>query len=284
MLKSNKKVKLKNGDVGIVRFIGEIKNEAGIFYGIDMSEPNGNNDGSHNGVYYFTTHDNYGLFIKKPEIVKTLQKNDYNLPRVTVGDIVGIKQLNCNAIIRFIGWTLFHPEVIWYGLQLEDYQGDNNGTIDTRVYFTCEENKGLFVMCNEIGPKIKSPPKSPKSPKNNHKHNNRKPKRGKKKGKKRKNGKNDNIYNNKNNNNHKEKEKERFHLKMINPFFTGYSQIFINEYKRNEIIPKNIIELIVKYCSSLNVDKTKENRIDSYCVNIFTDRHCYYQMLYNLSY
>eukprot|EP01083_Nonionella_stella_P274345 931152_1 len=163
-------VLLNNGEVGIIRFIGEIKGETGVYYGIDLHEPTGNNDGSWKKIYYFTTRPYYGIFIKRTEINALLEENEYNLPRVTVGDIIGIDEINCNAIIRFIGWTLFHPEVIWYGVQLEKPLGDNNGIVDKRVYFTCSDKFGLFVMCNHIGYKI------------NQKNN----KKGKKKGSKKK--------------------------------------------------------------------------------------------------
>eukprot|EP00483_Globobulimina_turgida_P002997 UN03002 len=149
-------VELNNGEIGIIRFIGEIKGEVGVYYGIDLSEGTGNSDGSWKDIYYFTTRPDYGIFIKKTEIKEMLQQNEYNLPRVTVGQIIGINDLNCNAIIRFIGWTLFASDVIWYGVQLEEALGDNNGTINGRTYFICAQDYGLFVMCTHIGNIINS--------------------------------------------------------------------------------------------------------------------------------
>lgn len=285
-------MKLKDGNIGIVRFVGELKNESGVHYGIDLSEPYGNHDGSHNGIYYFTTQENYGLFVKKHHIVKVITKNEYNLPRYTVGDIVGVAQIGCNAIIRFIGWTLFHPEVIWYGLQLEEPIGDNDGTIDGRKYFTCAKNLGLFVMCNEIGPKINKNKsinnrKAPKSPKTQ-----KKTKRKKKKARKKTMTKipyeefvaqyegsptfdQDFVQH----------YRERFYFQVTNPFFRAYSEIdkiyngsiYKNKNEARDL-PKEIIELVIKYCSTpLN---TKSKDIMDHCDNIFSSKECYYKILY----
>eukprot|EP00484_Ammonia_sp_Unknown_P014455 CAMPEP_0197059486 /NCGR_PEP_ID=MMETSP1384-20130603/117971_1 /TAXON_ID=29189 /ORGANISM="Ammonia sp." /LENGTH=61 /DNA_ID=CAMNT_0042494553 /DNA_START=13 /DNA_END=194 /DNA_ORIENTATION=- len=48
------RVKLKKDDlVGTVRFVGEIQGKTGIFYGVELEEPKGKNDGIVDKVKYF---------------------------------------------------------------------------------------------------------------------------------------------------------------------------------------------------------------------------------------
>eukprot|EP01083_Nonionella_stella_P040195 109240_1 len=278
-------VLLTDGQVGIVRFIGEIKGETGVYYGIDLSHPNGNTDGSWYSVYYFTTNENFGIFIKKSEISKVIEENEYKLPRVTVGDIVGIKEVGCNAIIRFIGWTLFYPEVVWYGVQLEEPIGDNNGIIDDHKYFTCAPNYGLFVMCTHVQLKKKKVRKKSK----------RNLARKKKKGTKtiakiktaRKMKKQISYEEFVETHTPKprptdasdENNLKHFHAQFYNqitlPFFRIYSEMSDQlDVEKN----KNVIDWILKYCTSSASDPHKD------CgVNVFSDKQCYYAVLYNHS-
>ena len=46
--------------------------------------------------------------------------------------------------IRFVGTTKF-AEGLWYGIELEQPIGKNNGTIQGESYFSCGENMGMFV-------------------------------------------------------------------------------------------------------------------------------------------
>jgi len=48
------RVKLKKDNlVGVVRFIGEIKGKKGVFYGVELDEAKGKNNGSVNKIPYF---------------------------------------------------------------------------------------------------------------------------------------------------------------------------------------------------------------------------------------
>ncbi|KAJ3380128.1 hypothetical protein HDU84_006162 [Entophlyctis sp. JEL0112] len=50
----------------------------------------------------------------------------------------------CQGTVRFIGSTSFAGGV-WYGLELEDAQGKNDGSIQGVRYFDCEAQRGMFV-------------------------------------------------------------------------------------------------------------------------------------------
>jgi len=57
---------------GVVRFCGTTSFSPGKWVGIELSEPVGKNDGSVQGVPYFSCHKNYGVFVK-PSQVKIVQ-------------------------------------------------------------------------------------------------------------------------------------------------------------------------------------------------------------------
>lgn len=49
------------------------------------------------------------------------------------------------ATIRYIGETTFYSGVTWYGVELENATGKNNGSVYGVRYFRCRMNHGLFV-------------------------------------------------------------------------------------------------------------------------------------------
>ncbi|KAI8980556.1 dynactin [Trametes punicea] len=53
---------------GIVRFAGATSFSAGKWIGIELSEPNGKNDGSVQGVKYFSCRPNYGVFVRPSQV------------------------------------------------------------------------------------------------------------------------------------------------------------------------------------------------------------------------
>lgn len=55
------------------------------------------------------------------------------------------------GIIRFIGMTAF-ADGYWIGLELNECTGKNNGSVKGDRYFTCADNKGLFVRPTQIHP------------------------------------------------------------------------------------------------------------------------------------
>ncbi|KAH8857664.1 CAP-Gly domain-containing linker protein 4 [Schistosoma japonicum] len=63
------------------------------------------------------------------------------------------------GILRFIGQTQFAPG-IWYGVELEQPVGKNNGSINGIRYFDCAVGHGIFAPINRIQ-KIPVPPSTP---------------------------------------------------------------------------------------------------------------------------
>ena len=53
---------------GVVRYSGTTKFAAGKWIGVELSEPNGKNDGSVNNVVYFSCRFPYGVFVRQSQI------------------------------------------------------------------------------------------------------------------------------------------------------------------------------------------------------------------------
>ena len=133
--------------VGTVRFIGEINGKSGIHYGVELNAATGDNSGSYKQVSYFKTTKKHGVFVSQKSILKTNTKNNATAPRVTVGSKVHVTKVDCTGIIRYIGEPEFKSG-IWYGIQLEEAKGKNNGTVKGRSYFECKGKFGSFVKAN----------------------------------------------------------------------------------------------------------------------------------------
>lgn len=132
---NNKNIVAHHDDVdGVVRFIGEVPHEAGTFFGVHI---NPKFSGMANEVAYF-----------KRNQLRLLEAS--SMIRVTVGDIVSVTKYACHGIVRFIGQTKFKGDAIWYGVQLEDAVGKNNGTIKGHTYFRCEPKYGIFVHQDQV--------------------------------------------------------------------------------------------------------------------------------------
>merc|ERR1719189_260547 len=114
------KVRHKSKDlVGTVRFVGEIVDKSGIYYGIELEKANGDHGGSYHNISYFKANKKHGIFVRKTAIMKTNSKHN-TVPRVTVGSRVHVTKANCAGVIRYIGSPDFKPGQLWFGIQLEE--------------------------------------------------------------------------------------------------------------------------------------------------------------------
>ena len=66
-----------------------------------------------------------------------------------IGSRVLVKDKNLEGTVRFSGTTLFAPGK-WIGIELDEPKGKNNGVIQGKVYFQCQENYGLMVRQNQL--------------------------------------------------------------------------------------------------------------------------------------
>ena len=57
-----------NGGRGVVRFCGATAFAAGKWVGVELNEPKGKNDGTVQGIRYFTCKKNYGVFARPSQV------------------------------------------------------------------------------------------------------------------------------------------------------------------------------------------------------------------------
>ena len=176
-LKINNKVFVNGQNPGIIKFLGETSFAPGIWSGIELVEKNGKNDGSVNGVRYFTCESNYGIFVRpyrltleplvpdppslQPDVTECCYKNSTshigktmtngvgsNLKvgdRVLVNASSGLKK----GILRYLGSTDFSAGK-WAGIELTEATGKNDGAVGGKRYFTCPVNYGLFAPLSKV--------------------------------------------------------------------------------------------------------------------------------------
>ena len=77
-----------------------------------------------------------------PSAVESMSKNPHVGDKVTIG---GVKQ----GTVRFVG-TLNFAEGEWYGIELDDGDGKNDGSVEGIQYFTCPPNHGIFAPLSKI--------------------------------------------------------------------------------------------------------------------------------------
>ncbi|KAM7539850.1 hypothetical protein Aperf_G00000044927 [Anoplocephala perfoliata] len=70
-------------------------------------------------------------------------------PKLKVGSSVVVTGKNIEGTVAFIGTTQFSAGK-WVGVVLKQPLGKNNGTVQGKRYFECEENYGLFVRPTQV--------------------------------------------------------------------------------------------------------------------------------------
>uniref|UniRef100_A0A8C0F6Y9 Dynactin subunit 1 n=1 Tax=Bubo bubo TaxID=30461 RepID=A0A8C0F6Y9_BUBBB len=74
----------------------------------------------------------------------------------SVGSRVEVIGKGHRGTVAYVGATLFATGK-WVGVILDEAKGKNDGTVQGRKYFTCEENHGIFVRQSQV----RSPPRLP---------------------------------------------------------------------------------------------------------------------------
>lgn len=68
---------------------------------------------------------------------------------VKVGSPVEVIGKGQRGTVAYIGNTLFASGK-WVGVILDEAKGKNDGTVQGKRYFTCEENRGIFVRQSQV--------------------------------------------------------------------------------------------------------------------------------------
>ncbi|XP_064610266.1 dynactin subunit 1-like isoform X3 [Liolophura sinensis] len=77
-----------------------------------------------------------------------------------VGTRVEVVGKGLLGTVAYVGTTLFSSGK-WVGVVLDEAKGKNNGTVQGKKYFDCEENKGIFVRQSQITPIGEASPPGP---------------------------------------------------------------------------------------------------------------------------
>ncbi len=167
--KLNDRVWVNGTKPGVIAFIGETQFKEGIWAGIILETTDGKNNGTLNGVTYFTTEENRGVFCRLNKLTKTQQLESINeqpssitssaqpaqsqsQTQLRIGDRVNINSSVGgvkSGILRYIGETEF-AKGEWAGVELDEKQGKNDGSVGNKRYFQCESMFGVFAPIQKV--------------------------------------------------------------------------------------------------------------------------------------
>ena len=161
------KVRLLNGDVGIVKFIGKTKFSKEILVGLELDKwnPNGH-DGNVKNADYFSAVNGRGFFARTDLVVARL-KGDINQSwddplrdlqkpaKVKPGDRVRLSN-GLIGTIKHKGAVNFSDDE-WIGLELEAWHYNaTQGIVANKRYFTTKKNRAYFCKPRDITRKLAS--------------------------------------------------------------------------------------------------------------------------------
>jgi hypothetical protein len=165
--KLNDKIWVNGTKPGVIAFIGETQFKEGLWAGIILDTAEGKNNGTLNGVTYFNTEENRGVFCRLSKLKKTPQQasnltatstasvltTSENIAGLKVGDRVLINSSVGGpvkvGILRYIGSTDF-AKGEWAGVELEEKVGKNDGSVAGKRYFKCDPLYGVFAPVGKV--------------------------------------------------------------------------------------------------------------------------------------
>ncbi|CAH1243559.1 CLIP3 [Branchiostoma lanceolatum] len=188
-LKLGERVIIGGVKMGTLRFCGTTEFASGVWAGIELDEPEGKNDGSIGGIYYFKCAPKHGIFAPLSKISKsnspsttprgsrpsTPQRRRLSAPKMDFSHVTarvetGLRKRSSSmtsepgelevgdrvivagqrtGVIRFSGKTDFAPGW-WYGVELDKPRGKNDGSVSGVRYFSCEPMKGVFAPPSRV--------------------------------------------------------------------------------------------------------------------------------------
>lgn len=185
-------------DYYLLRYCGTVDFAPGVWVGVELDSAEGKNDGIIQDIVYFKCSPRHGLFVPLNRVSKFpsscnltpppsasgscsnssssstgghRQGSPKSLPshlpssgkaeEFRIGDRVTVTMLNGvrhAGTIRFRGETKF-ASGLWYGVELDNPEGRNGGSVQGVKYFSCPAKHGLFATASKLQ-KIMQPAKS----------------------------------------------------------------------------------------------------------------------------
>ncbi|KAI8509346.1 CAP-Gly domain-containing linker protein 4 [Branchiostoma belcheri] len=157
-------------EMGTLRFCGTTEFASGVWAGIELDEPEGKNDGSIGGIYYFKCAPKHVRGFLGPTRRRRLSAPKMDFSHVTARVETGLRKRSSSmtsepgelevgdrvivagqrtGVIRFSGKTDFAPGW-WYGVELDKPRGKNDGSVSGVRYFSCEPMKGVFAPPSRV--------------------------------------------------------------------------------------------------------------------------------------
>jgi len=69
-----------------------------------------------------------------------------------IGDRVAVQGRACEGVVRFKGKCNFDPSGTWVGVELDEAEGKNDGSVQGEAYFHCDPMRGVFVRPEKLRP------------------------------------------------------------------------------------------------------------------------------------
>jgi hypothetical protein len=169
----NERVIVNGNKTGLIAFIGEAKFKEGEWAGVILDTLDGKNNGTIDGIQYFQTEENRGIFCRLNKLSKitidstttttttttatSAQSSDIlndTIPTaydLTVGERVIVNSSNGakKGFLRYIGTTEF-AKGDWAGCELDEKNGKNDGSVNGIRYFQCEALYGVFAPIQKV--------------------------------------------------------------------------------------------------------------------------------------
>jgi len=125
--------------VGKVTSIGPKPDKTDIYVRIQLETHSNAND-IHNDI----NSDKNGRAIWVPIHVVERVLEASNRYQFTIGDRVRLEKKNVDGTVRYVGPTHFEKG-LWFGVELDQPLGKNNGSVKKQFYFQTNPNCGIFV-------------------------------------------------------------------------------------------------------------------------------------------
>ena len=85
---------------GVIRFIGQIAQRNGIYYGIELDGASGKSDGTVGAIRYFKCKSNRGIFVRRRNISRLHRRSKLTPHRIGMHDVV---QITMSTTTRAVG-------------------------------------------------------------------------------------------------------------------------------------------------------------------------------------
>ncbi|PAV76690.1 hypothetical protein WR25_22216 isoform A [Diploscapter pachys] len=154
---------------GRIEFIGTTQFAPGEWIGLVLDGQHGKNDGSVNGVRYFTCDPNHGLFCKSGKLERMASIDSpsrFKSPtpgNSSLGGESSVYATECGydigervlvaggklGTVRYLGTADF-AQGLWAGVELDQPYGKNDGSVQGKRYFVCKAPYGIFVSASKV--------------------------------------------------------------------------------------------------------------------------------------